>query len=235
MRDIIEKAGIRTKIIRGLSGLSWGPDGSILDREGVPIRWVWKTWAWESALDQIRAECDDDEEKLRNYEPGEVHDGPPRLVDVLLRREVMVFEPLWTLIPSNKAILPILSALLPNHPYLLNSSYELTPELEARGYVVKPIVGRGGSNISMVDRHARVLAETEGRFDDRQQIYQQLHRLPKFGDYYAQVCTFTARGRYAGACARVDETPVIRMESDCLALRIVDDETIVPPQGPAGT
>ncbi|MDH4107317.1 MAG: bifunctional glutathionylspermidine amidase/synthase [Gammaproteobacteria bacterium] len=227
MRDIIEKAGIRTKIIRGISGLSWGPDGSILDREGVPIRWVWKTWAWESALDQIREECEDDEEKLQNYEPGEVHDGPPRLVDVLLRREVMVFEPLWTLIPSNKAILPVLWTLFPNHPYLLNSSYELSDELLARGYVVKPIVGRGGSNISMVDRNARVLAETQGKFEAQQQIYQQLHRLPRLGDYYTQVCTFTAGGRYAGSCARVDESPVIRMESDCIALRIVDDEDLM--------
>lgn len=31
-----------------------------------------------------------------------------RLIDVLLRPEVLVFEPLWTVIPGNKAILPIL-------------------------------------------------------------------------------------------------------------------------------
>ena len=31
-----------------------------------------------------------------------------RLIDVLLRPEVLVYEPLWTAIPSNKAILPVL-------------------------------------------------------------------------------------------------------------------------------
>ena len=38
------------------------------------------------------------------------------LVDLLLRPEVMVYEPFWTLIPSNKAILPILWHMFPEHP-----------------------------------------------------------------------------------------------------------------------
>jgi glutathionylspermidine synthase len=36
-----------------------------------------------------------------------------RLIDVLLRPEVLVFEPLWTVIPGNKAILPVLWSLFP--------------------------------------------------------------------------------------------------------------------------
>lgn len=30
--------------------------GEVVDGDGVPIAWVWKTWAWETALDQLRAE-----------------------------------------------------------------------------------------------------------------------------------------------------------------------------------
>ena len=129
MQEAMEQGGIPSKIIRGVNGLSWADDGGILDANGERIKWVWKTWAWETALDQIREECDNDEDKLRNYTPGEHRQGMPRLVDVLLRSEVMVFEPLWTLIPSNKAILPVLWTLFPNHPYLLETSYNLSDDL----------------------------------------------------------------------------------------------------------
>ena len=152
MQQAIQDAGIATKIIRGLSGLVWDTDGGIRDTDGVPVRWVWKTWAWETAIDQLRAECEDNE-----YRPGP-GEGSPRLVDVLLNKDVMVYEPLWALIPSNKAILPVLWELFPDCPYLLNASYELTDELRSTGYVEKPIVGRGGANISMYDATAELRA-----------------------------------------------------------------------------
>ena len=226
MQEAMEEAGIRSKIIRGVAGLSWDEDGNVLDADGVRIRWVWKTWAWETALDQIREECEDDEEKLLNYQPGAKHDGPPRLVDVLLRRDVMVYEPLWTLIPSNKAILPVLWSMFPDHPYLLNSSFALSDSLKRKGYVIKPIVGRGGSNISIYDRNESLVAETAGKFEHRDQIYQELFKLPVVGGYNVQVSTFTAAGTYAGSCIRVDSSPVINMKSENLALRILEDEYV---------
>jgi glutathionylspermidine amidase/synthetase len=225
MQEAMEEAGIQSKILHGVSGLGWDDQGNVVDREGVPIRWVWKTWAWETALDQLKAECESERVDLASLRTGrQKSDAPPRLVDVLLRPRVMVYEPLWTLIPSNKAILPVLWQLFPNHPYLLESRYELTDELRAKGYVVKPIVGRGGSNITIYDRRQKILAETDGHFQDRDLIYQELFRLPRVGGYNVQVCTFSAGGRYAGSCVRVDESAVINMKSDNVALRIVDDE-----------
>lgn len=224
MAEAMELAGIKTKIIRGVSGLSWDSDGNILDADGVPIRWVWKTWAWETALDQIRAECNDDEELLSTYRAGARHDGPPRLVDVLLRKDVMVYEPLWTLIPSNKAISPIMWELFRDQRYLLESSYEITESLQAKGFVAKPIVGRGGANISIFDRHERLIDETSGKFESRDQIYQEMFALPNVGGYNVQVSTFSAAGRYAGACVRTDESLIIKKDSDTMALRIIDDD-----------
>jgi len=227
MQEAMDEAGVRSKIIRGVSGLRWDTDGGILDADGLRVKWVWKTWAWETALDQLRAECEDDEISVRDHRPGQLPDHPPRLVDVLLRKEVMVYEPLWTLIPSNKAILPVLWAMFPEYPYLLNSSYTLTDELKQTGYVAKPIVGRGGANISIYDCYENLQTETAGQFEDRDQVYQALFALPVVGDYNVQVSTFTAAGRYAGACIRVDESPVINMQSDNLALRVVKDKEIV--------
>jgi glutathionylspermidine amidase/synthetase len=223
MQEAMERAGIESRMIRGMAGLSWAPDGGILDERGDRVRTVWKSWAWETALDQIRRECENDERKLETYRPGERHEGDVRLVDVLLRSEVMVYEPLWTLIPSNKAILPVLWSLFPDHPYLLETSFELSDALRARGYVSKPIVGRCGDNISLFDRNQTLIGETGGRFGDRDQIYQELFPLARRGDLYVQPSTFLVAGAYAASAARVDESLVITEESDNVPLRVVDD------------
>ena len=223
IKQALDAAGIENKLIEGIAGLAWADSGEIVDRDGVPIRWVWKTWAWETALDQIRAECEDDEERMRNFEPGAKRNAPPRLVDVLLRPEVMVFEPLWTLIPSNKAILPILWKLFTNQRYLLNTDYELTDEIRQCGYAQKPIVGRWGSNISLFDENDEILEETSGRFQKGNQIYQTYFPLPVLEGSNVQICTFTAGGTYAGSCVRIDPSLIISKDSDVVALRVVGD------------
>ncbi|HEY5651897.1 MAG TPA: glutathionylspermidine synthase family protein, partial [Acidimicrobiia bacterium] len=219
----LDAAGIENKLIEGLVGLTWTEDGDIVDADDVPIRWVWKTWAWETALDQLREECEDDQELMRDYRPGDKRNAPPRLVDVLLRPEVMVFEPLWTLIPSNKAILPVLWKLFANQRYLLNTAYELTDDIRARGYAQKPIVGRRGENISLYDENDEVMEETSGRFDSPYQIFQEFFPLPVLEGNNVQICTFTAGGTYAGSCVRIDPSLVISNDSDIVALRVVSD------------
>jgi len=223
MKSALEAAGIRCKILHGIEGLAWGRSGAVVDPDGVEIRWVWKTWAWETALDQIRAECEDDERKLHEYRFDQVRAVPPRLVDVLLREQVMVFEPLWTLIPSNKAILQVLWALFPDCPYLLESHFECADSLLEQGYVVKPIAGRCGSNVSIRDPEQRVIGATGGRFEHQDQIYQALWPLPAFDGEFVQICTFSVDGWYAGTCLRADPSPVITGSSDVPPLRVLDD------------
>ena len=223
MQEAMTVAGVRSKIIQGVTGLSWADDGGIVDADGERIRWVWKTWSWETALDQLRAECEDDDIQLRDSMPEKARDRPPRLVDVLLRPEVMVYEPLWTLIPSNKAILPVLWSLFPDYPYLLNSSFELTDELRSSGYAMKPIVGRCGANIRIYGRDEKLRAKTDGEFDDRDMMYQQLAPLPNVANLNVQLNTFSVAGRYAGACTRTDKSLVIVGKSDCIPLRVIPD------------
>ncbi len=237
MREALERAGIRTRIIERFDRLRWDMLGEIVDDEGNPVRWVWKTWAWETALDQIRAECEGDAMRLDSYRLGERRAETPRLVDVLLRPEVMVYEPLWTLIPSNKAILPVLAELFPDHPYLLSTHYALNDELRHNGYVEKPIVGRCGSNIRMVGADADVIESSSGQFTDRDSIYQELFSLPVVGGLHVQMTTFSAAGKYAGSAVRVGSSPLIAGGSDLVALRVIEDRDILGLQeeeGPAG-
>ncbi|GAB6054408.1 bifunctional glutathionylspermidine amidase/synthase [Magnetospira thiophila] len=231
MKTAMVAAGLSCKIVKGVAGLRWGADGRVLDAEGTEINWVWKTWAWETALDQIRDQLSEDDQNLRLGRTIDRATQPPRLVDVLLRPDVMVFEPLWSLIPSNKAMLPVLWSIFPDHPYLLDSHFELTDSLTANGYVVKPIVGRCGENIRIVDAANRLMTETEGRFDDRDRIYQQLFPLPRLHGLNVQLSSFSVAGTYAGSCLRTDSSAIITTGSDILPLRVLPDDDLAPGEG----
>ena len=225
MRVSIEASGRETRIIKGLNkGVRWDDTGAIQDAQGLAVKTVWKTWAWETAIDQMR-EREEVEQKLMLQ--GVVRATKPELVDVLLNSDVMVYEPLWSLIPSNKAILPVLWSLYPSNPYLLESQFELSSRLKRMGYVKKPIVGRCGHNIEMVSDEHRTIQKTTGQFSKQDDIYQALFKLPKINNLYTQVCSFTVNGNYSGTCVRCDTSPIIQSVSDILPLRVLSDEAFV--------
>ena len=120
--------------------------------------------------------------------------------------------------------------LFPNHPFLLESQFELTESLQREGYVSKPIVGRCGANITLYGQGKGVVAETGGKFDVKDTIYQQLSLLPKLSGHYAQLCSFWVAGSYAGACTRMDPSPVIKSESDIWPLVVVSDKLYGAPK-----
>ncbi len=216
MRQAMSEAGLQTRLVKQFANTHWTKEGEVRDEDNQAIRWVWKTWAWETALDQLRDELSAD--RTHSEWPQ-----TPRLMDVLFQPETMVFEPLWTLIPSNKAILPILWEMFPEHPYLLEAHFNMTESLSRKGYVAKPIAGRCGHNISIVNRRAEVLTETAGQFEHQDTIYQELFALPEIDGLRVQLCAFTAGGSYAGACARVDSSLIITTDSDLMALRVLSD------------
>jgi glutathionylspermidine amidase/synthetase len=227
MKAAIERAGIKCKIVTRLDGLNWDENDNVVDADGERVEQVWKTWAWETALDEIRDQIDDDAENLRLHRVIDRRTVSPRLVDVLLRPEVMVYEPLWTLIPSNKAILPVLSMMFPKNRYILNTQTTLTDELKKTGYVSKPIVGRSGANISIYDKNCKLVEETAGRFDNRDQIYQELFPLPVLDGRSVQICTFTVDGAFSGGTVRADKSPIITTNSDIFPLRILSNKEIL--------
>lgn len=210
MKSTMERAGISCKIIHGIDSLHWNDKHEVVDGDGDIVHWVWKTWAWETALDQLR--------KTK----GEKDMVSLRLADVLFHRNVIVFEPLWTLVTSNKAMLPVLWDMFPKNKYLLASEFELTDPLRASGYVVKPIVGRCGENIQIVNKRSEVLQKTSGQFRNQNCIYQEFFPLPRIEQEYIQLSAFSVAGQYAGACLRFDQNPVICGESGIYPLRVLE-------------
>lgn len=225
MQRALLQAGFSSKILHGLDKLHWDKRGRLVDDENRQIKCVWKTWAWETVLEQLRQESEIQKAAppIRTGYP----EGQVRLIDVLLRPEITVFEPLWTIIPSNKAILPVLWSLFPNHRYLLESTFELNEQLIQSGYAVKPIGGRCGNNIELINEQEQILDKTAGKFYQQENIYQQLWCLPKIAGRYIQVCTFTVGGHYSGTCLRSDRSLVITGESDMQPLRIVSDKIFI--------
>ncbi|GAA04269.1 bifunctional glutathionylspermidine amidase/synthase [Photobacterium leiognathi] len=225
MQKALTLAGIESKIIKGLDTIYWNEMGQIIDDDKRLIQCVWKTWAWETAIDQVR------EVSSSEYAAVPIHTGYPdtkvRLIDVLLRPEIKVFEPLWTVIPSNKAILPVLWSLFPHHHYLLDTDFEVTDELRQSGYAIKPIAGRCGSNIDLVNHNQALLDKTDGNFSDQKNIYQQLWCLPNVEGKYLQLCTFTVDGNYGGVCLRSDDSLVIKKDSDIEPLIVLADSAFL--------
>ncbi|HCU2528550.1 bifunctional glutathionylspermidine amidase/synthase [Klebsiella oxytoca] len=217
----LTQAGFESKILYGLDELRWDAAGQLIDADGRLVNCVWKTWAWETAIEQVR-EVSADEYAAVPIRTG-YPDNEVRLIDVLLRPEVLVFEPLWTVIPGNKAILPVLWSLFPNHRYLLDTDFVVNEQLAESGYAVKPISGRCGSNIDLIGPQDEVLDKTSGQFFDRKNIYQQLWCLPKVDGKYIQVCTFTVGGNYGGTCLRGDDSLVVKKESDIEPLIVLKD------------
>lgn len=220
MQSAIEAAGLKSIRVIGLSSLSIDALGNILDEFGNIVTYVWKTWAWETALEDLR----EDKQSILLHNSL----SQPSLAQVLLNDSIMVYEPLWTLIPSNKAILPILWSLFPRHPLLLCTEFTLTEQLKSSGYVIKPIVGRCGENIRLMTSDNEEIESTKGSFAQRDNIYQALCPLPLIEDYFVQICTFTVAGEYAGSNVRVDSSMIIGKDSDCMALRTIDDDTFQP-------
>ncbi|ABR74174.1 bifunctional glutathionylspermidine amidase/glutathionylspermidine synthase [Actinobacillus succinogenes] len=222
MQKSLTQAGFATQIMHGTEGLHWDIRGNLLDDDDNQVRTVWKTWAWETVLEQLRADAGDSEvaPPIRTGYP----EDKVRLIDVLLRPEVLVYEPLWTAIPSNKAILPVLWSLFPYHRYLLEADFELTDGLRKCGYARKPIGGRRGDNVQLIGENGEISDRTFGKFEAQTNIYQRLWCLPKAEEQYIQICTFTVGGHYGGSCLRSDPTRVIVGGSDMQPLRVISDK-----------
>jgi len=94
------------------------------------------------------------------------------------KTETLFIEPSWKMILSNKAILPILYELFPNNKYLLKAYFE---KGRLSSYAKKPLLSREGANIKIYENGV-LTEETEGEYGEEGFIYQELCKLPEFGN-----------------------------------------------------
>jgi glutathionylspermidine synthase len=127
----------------------------------------------------------------------------------LLRGTLRVIEPPWKMLLSNKAILPVLWEMFPDHPNLLAASFE--PGKFATDFVKKPLYSREGANVS-ITAGGRTLEEP-GEYGAEGYIWQAYHELARFGANYMAIGSWIVGEEPAGIGIREDDSPITRNSS----------------------
>jgi glutathionylspermidine synthase len=174
LMDTAREAGLPVDAIL-ISDIGW--DGQrFIDLENREMRAIYKLYPWEwmvrEAFGENVGRCD----------------------------RTLWLEPIWKMIWSNKAILPILWELFPDHPNLLWASAERPL---AQDYVKKPILGREGANIDIV-RNGVSASRTDGGYGDNPLIFQDLRELPDFDGQRPVIGSWIIDGDPAGMGIRED-------------------------------
>lgn len=105
------------------------------------------------------------------------------LTEIIKEKKAIIFNPAYTLIFQSKAFMKILWDLYPNHPLLLETSFE---PLVGKKYVEKRAFGREGANTKIINADGTLDIETSGDYDGHKAIYQEYVEFPKdkVGDFY---------------------------------------------------
>ncbi len=97
------------------------------------------------------------------------------LTDIIKNQEAIIFNPAYTLMFQSKGFLKILWDLYPNHPLLLESSFE---PLEGKKQVRKPIFGREGGDVAIINADGTVEEENKDVYGNHKMLFQEYVELP---------------------------------------------------------
>lgn len=104
-------------------------------------------------------------------------------------KNTIFLNPAYTLLFQSKRILKILWDLFPNHPLLLETSFE---PLHNKKQVRKRAFGREGANVDILNIDQSVLIQNDGIYENHKPIYQEFCELNKNGEFYYQPNVFFA-------------------------------------------
>lgn len=96
------------------------------------------------------------------------------LTNIIKNQKAIIFNPAYTLLFQSKGLLKILWDLYPDHPLLLESSFE---PLEGKKQVRKPVFGREGGSISILDEASNAIETVAGDYDSHKMVYQAYTEL----------------------------------------------------------
>ena len=96
------------------------------------------------------------------------------LTNIIKNQKAIIFNPAYTLLFQSKGLLKILWDLFPDHPLLLETSFE---PLKGQKQVKKPVFGREGGSVSILDEEANDLESVAGDYDSHKMVYQAYTEL----------------------------------------------------------
>lgn len=186
LQETAGQAGLETLPIAvediGLDGLT----GRFVDLEHRYIRSAFKLYPWEWL-----AEDEFGEQLLAGIDLGGSTGS------------TLWIEPPWKMLLSNKALLAVLWELFPGHPNLLPAYLDGPRELAATGYAAKPLLGREGAGVRIVEPGGGetllpVWAGDPDRYGAEGFCYQQLCPLPDFDGNHPVLGAWVVDGEAAG-------------------------------------
>ncbi len=181
MRDCCSQGGITTKFLY-IDEIGWDEENQVfVDMDGMEIENIFKLYPYEHLISEdFGVHIMEDDNECRWIEPA------------------------WKAILSNKAILPILWELFPNHPNLLECYFEDPHQMV--NYVKKPIYSREGANVSIVKNGIEVEISEDQGYGSEGFVMQQLVDLPNFDGNYAILGSWIISGESAGIGVRESDT-----------------------------
>ena len=105
------------------------------------------------------------------------------LTEIIKEKKAIIFNPAYTLMFQSKAFMKVLWDLYPNHPLLLETSFE---PLKGKKQVEKRAFGREGANTKIINADGSIDTQTSGDYEGHKAIYQEYVEFPKDekGDCY---------------------------------------------------
>ena len=97
------------------------------------------------------------------------------LTEIIKEKKAIIFNPAYSLMFQSKGFMKILWDLYPNHPLLLETSFE---PLDNKKQVEKRCFGREGANTKIINSDGSIDVETPGDYEGHKAIYQEYVELP---------------------------------------------------------
>lgn len=140
-----------------LDEVGFDPNYGIFDEDSVNYEFWFKLFPWED---------------IAIEEPNLLM----VLTDMIKNQKVIFLNPAYTVLFHSKGMLKILKDLYPQSPYLLDASFE---PLVNKKQVCKPMLGREGQNVKIIEADGAVSFETNGSYSNVRPVYQEFVELPK--------------------------------------------------------
>ena len=188
IEDCARQAGLETKQIE-MKDIGKAGRSGFVDLDNTPIELMFKLYPWEWMM----------RETFGASLPG----APTQFV-----------EPPWKAILSNKAILPLLWAMFPNHPNLLPAYFEGDAKVTELGnsYARKPLFSREGANVDLIV-DGKPVDRDAGPYGAEGFIRQAVAPLPEFDGNYTVLGSWFAAGEPCGLNVREDASPITKNSS----------------------
>lgn len=182
LQDCAQAAGLHSDFIY-VEDIGLGDTGVFTDLRNNPITDCFKLYPWEFMFRESFGSA-------------------------LYEANTHWLEPPWKALLSNKALLPLLWEMFPNHPNLLPAYFaDNTTHYNTGKWIKKPIFSREGANISMVE-NGQETRLSDGPYGEEGYIIQAYNPLPVFDSNHTLIGSWLVDDMPAGISVREDNVAI---------------------------